>query len=176
MQQNKLVFGQILPYWAGFFRYQCFSVCLTVFLSPLPEVQWQNFFLIFKILGQKKRKEVVSYLRTFAHKGCSLRLNVFLPPLSKVLCRNFLKFRNPWGKIMTRGGLRFESFANKECKIAAQEEEKNWEFCHTSRVFWYWCYYPHRSRDALSPVCRIFCLNFNFYNDKGCRVVLNSNI
>ena len=25
---------------------------------------------------------------------------------------------------MTRGGLRFESFANKECKIAAQEEKK----------------------------------------------------
>ena len=20
----------------------------------------------------------------------------------------------------------------------------------------YWCYYPHRSRDALSPVCKIF--------------------
>ena len=21
---------------------------------------------------------------------------------------------------------------------------------------WYWCYYPHRSRDSVSPVCRIF--------------------
>ena len=22
--------------------------------------------------------------------------------------------------------------------------------------FWYWCYYPHRSKDTLSPVCGIF--------------------
>ena len=27
-----------------------------------------------------------------------------------------------------------------------------------STLLWYWCYYPHRSRDALSPVCRIFFL------------------
>ena len=25
-----------------------------------------------------------------------------------------------------------------------------------STLLWYWCYYPHRSRDALSPVCGIF--------------------
>ena len=25
-------------------------------------------------------------------------------------------------------------------------------------LLWYWCYYPHRSRDALSPVCGIFFL------------------
>ena len=23
-------------------------------------------------------------------------------------------------------------------------------------IFWYWCYYPHHSRDALSPVWGIF--------------------
>ena len=27
-----------------------------------------------------------------------------------------------------------------------------------STLLWYRCYYPHRSRDALSPVCGIFCL------------------
>ena len=33
------------------------------------------------------------------------------------------------------------------------------EFCLTSRIFfWYRCYYPHRSRDALSPVCMIFLI------------------
>ena len=26
-----------------------------------------------------------------------------------------------------------------------------------STLLWHRCYYPHRSRDALSPVCRIFC-------------------
>ena len=25
-----------------------------------------------------------------------------------------------------------------------------------STLLWHWCYYPHRSRDALSPVCGIF--------------------
>ena len=27
-----------------------------------------------------------------------------------------------------------------------------------STLLWYWCYYPHRSRDALSPVCKIFSI------------------
>ena len=44
---------------------------------------------------------------------CSLlryRLNVFLPPLNKVGCPVFLEFRNPWGKVMERSGLRLEYF------------------------------------------------------------------
>ena len=40
---------------------------------------------------------------------CSLRLNVFLHPLPKVQCPNFLDFRNTWGKVMERSGLRFEN-------------------------------------------------------------------
>ena len=35
--------------------------------------------------------------------------------------------------------------------------QKNWVFCYSwFTLLWYWCYYPHRSRDALSPVCGIF--------------------
>ena len=35
--------------------------------------------------------------------------------------------------------------------------QKNWVFGYSwSTLLWYWCYYPHRSRDALSPVCGIF--------------------
>ena len=62
-RKKKLVFGRILPYWAGFFCYQCFSLSLTGFVLPLPEVQHPNF----------------------------------------------LDFRNPWGKVMVRSGLRFEN-------------------------------------------------------------------
>ena len=29
-----------------------------------------------------------------------------------------------------------------------------------STILWHWCYYPHRSRDALSPVCGIFFFAF----------------
>ena len=39
------------------------------------------------------------------------RLNVFLPPLPKVGCQNFLEIRNPWGKVMERSGLRFDKFS-----------------------------------------------------------------
>ena len=35
--------------------------------------------------------------------------------------------------------------------------QKNWVFGYSwSTLLWYRCYYPHRSRDALSPVCGIF--------------------
>ena len=35
--------------------------------------------------------------------------------------------------------------------------QKNWAFGYSwSTLLWYQCYYPHRSRDALSPVCGIF--------------------
>ena len=35
--------------------------------------------------------------------------------------------------------------------------QKNGVFGYSwSTLLWYRCYYPHRSRDALSPICRIF--------------------
>ena len=42
-RKKKLVLGRILPYWAGFFWYQCFSLRLTVFFPPLREVKCPNF-------------------------------------------------------------------------------------------------------------------------------------
>ena len=39
--------------------------------------------------------------------------------------------------------------------------QKNWVFGYSwSPLLWYRCYYPHRSRDALSPVCGIFPKEF----------------
>ena len=35
-------------------------------------------------------------------------LNVFLPPLPKVGCPNFLEIWNPWGKVIKRNGLRLK--------------------------------------------------------------------
>ena len=45
MRKKKLVFGQILPYWAGYFWYWCFSLRLTVLKTPLPKV-----FKLFRFL------------------------------------------------------------------------------------------------------------------------------
>ena len=43
---------------------------------------------------------------------CSLCLNVFLPPLPKVQCPNFLDIWNYWAKVIKRSGLRFENFCS----------------------------------------------------------------
>ena len=41
---------------------------------------------------------------------------------------------------------------------------KNWILGYSlSTLLWYRCYNPHRSRDALSPVCRIFFNNIYFW-------------
>ena len=57
--------------------------------------------------------------RIFWYQCFSLRLTIFLPPLPKVQCPNFLDFQNPWGKVMERSGLRIDNFCSKRCKIAA---------------------------------------------------------
>ena len=55
-----------------------------------------------------------------------------------------------------------KTFADKGCKIAAQQN-----FCFSANFafiagfFWYWCYYSHWLRDALSPICKIFKGNFS---------------
>ena len=55
---------------------------------------------------------VCLFVCLFVRHTFSLRLTVFLPPLPKVQCPNFLDFRNPWGKVMERSGLRFENFCS----------------------------------------------------------------
>ena len=57
-----------------------------------------------------------------------------------------------WGKVLCR-----EIF--KASALWADAFYKIWVFGYSwSTLLWYRCYYPHRSRDALSPVCRIFIL------------------
>ena len=49
------------------------------------------------------------------------------------------------------------TFAHKGCKIAAQQKVSfSANFALLAGFFWYWWYYPYRSRDSLSPVCGIF--------------------
>ena len=44
--------------------------------------------------------------------------------------------------------------------------QKNWVFGYSwSTLLWYRCYHPHRSRDALSPVCGIFKVYFKHFAD-----------
>ena len=42
--------------------------------------------------------------------------------------------------------------------------KQKWVFMYSwSTILWYRCYYPHRSRDAFSPVCGNFVLCLFFY-------------
>ena len=50
----------------------------------------------------------------------------------------------------------FNTFVHKGCKIAAHFFFFLKNFALLAGFFWHWSYYPHQSRDALSPVCGIF--------------------
>ena len=98
---------------------------------------------------------------------CSLlryHLNIFLPPLPEIGCPKFLKIQNPWGKVMERSGLRFKSFTNKGCKIAAQ---KNCFWANFSIFLWYRCF-SLRLTVFLPPLPEVQCPNFlDFRNPWG---------
>ena len=51
------------------------------------------------------------------------------------------------------------TFAHERRKITTQKKISfSVIFALLAGFFWYWCYYPHRVRDSLSPVCGIFKL------------------
>ena len=52
----------------------------------------------------------------------SLRLMVFLLPLTEVQCPKLLDFRNPWGKVMERKGSDLKTFSHKGLKTAAAKK------------------------------------------------------
>ena len=85
----------------AFYKSKCPSVC-------------PSFFSVRLFVRLSVCPSVYSFLR--------YRLNVFLPPLSKVGCPIFLEIQNPWGKVMKRSGLRFEHFFLKLSKSAAQKD------------------------------------------------------
>ena len=145
------------------------SVCLFTFevpfnglFAPTSRSQMSNIFRDSESLGKSNGKKW-SQIWTFLFENCRksprkkkffflslfpllrYRLTVFLPPLPAVGCPIFLKIRNPWGKVMERSGLTFEHFCLEVVILP-------WSTFLRHR-----CYYPHRSRDALSPVCGTFC-------------------
>ena len=151
---------------------------------PFPMSNVQTF-QIFGILGEKKWKEVVSYWKTFAHIWCKIAagkkkfffnviffLQLFTPfkrlyastsksPMSKLY--RFLKSlgksnRKRWSQIQ-------QLFLVNGVKLLRKKMQFWGEFCLTSRIIWYQCQSPHRSGDALSPVCGIiFCKKGNVCN------------
>ena len=91
---------------------------------------------------------MVSHLKTFTNKGCkSLRRKKFL----------FVQILQGSGgyKIRIRR-LYFPTRLRKQNQKNNQKVSFSANFALLAGFFWYLCYYPHRSRYALSPVCVIF--------------------
>ena len=90
--------------------------------------KWSQIWKLSLIQGVKSLpflggEGFLPYLAGFLWYWCFLLLiTVFLPPLHKVQCANFLDYQNPWGGKMERSGLRFENFAHKRCKIAVAKK------------------------------------------------------
>ena len=92
---------------------------MQVYICPikLNNTALLSFFKIFKASALRPMLSISRDVRVCVclsvRHTFSLRLTVFLPPLSEVQCLNLLDIRNPWGKVMERSGLRFEHFCSK---------------------------------------------------------------
>ena len=111
-------------------------------MPPLPEVR------CLKILEIRN-----PFLPIFFFFICSFHLNVFLPLLPEVECQTFLDFRNPWGKQWKEVVSELNTFAHKECKIAAQSYIFD-TFC----LKWILLILKvNKSRVSLNKVDKVFC-------------------
>ena len=105
-----------------------------------------------------------SFLRIFSL--CSIHLKRLFAPIFQSPISKHLRFSESLGKNLWKiwSQIWILSLIN-DVKL---KRKKNWifdKFCLTSRIFWYRGYYPHRSRDALSPICGIFPAHYGHVND-----------
>ena len=112
------------------------SLILAYFQMFLSFCVLDDFFPFFKKIGfwgilcptKHDGNHASRWIRDFWSKGVSLILSYFQTFLSFCVFGEFFRF------------------------------SKNLVFGYSwSTLLWHRCYYPHRSRDALSPVCGIFC-------------------
>ena len=134
-----------------FLTFFTFEVPFNGLFAPTSRNRMPNIFRVSESLGKSNGKKW-SQIWTFLFENClksqqkkilffslflllRYRLTVFLPPLPEVGCPIFL----------------FGSGLKSPRKKSFFLLILPW-----STLLWQRCYYPHRSRDALSPVCGIF--------------------
>ena len=109
--QKKVGFGANFALLSRIFWYQCFSFRLTVFFPPPLEVQCKKKWLS-EYLGKINGKKWSQIEKLLLIKG------VKLPRWKKFFTYFFISslslnnFRIPWGKVMERSGLRFETLCS----------------------------------------------------------------
>ena len=91
---------------------------------------WANAF--YKLKCPCVRVSVCPCVRLCVCSLLRYRLTVFLLPLPEVGCPIFLEFRNPWGKVMEKSGLRYEHFC---LKIVENRHAKKVFFYHFFTFF-----------------------------------------
>ena len=117
-------------------------------------------------------RSVVSDLKTFAHIGCKIAavkkvfiyfilfLHLFAPTSQSPMSILFFSFSESlgksngkkWSQIWKLYLIKSVKSPLKKCFFLLQILPYKQDF------IWYWCHYPHRSRDALSPICGIFSI------------------
>ena len=142
-----------------FLRYR-----LTVILPPFPKIGCPIFLEIRNPWG-KVIKEVVSHLNIFVKKLSKIAAQKKVFFCAGFALQNLLETTLPDG-LETSGRRVYRKFWHISRRfwvfafyMIFSVFQKNWVFGYSwSTLLWYRCYYPHRSRDALSPVCGIFFL------------------
>ena len=128
-----------------------------VFFPPLPKIQCKKLFRFLESLMkiiEKKRSHICELLLIKSVK--SRRQKKKKKKNSVLQCQNFLDFWNPCGK---SNGKEWSQIIKllliKGVKLRRKKRFFKANFALLTGFFWYWCYHPHRSRDALYDVCEI---------------------
>ena len=116
---------------------------------------------------------MVSYLTTFINKGSPRKEKKFV--FGQILrgsggfTTRIRRLCNKDHEVMFSDAIiepLQKTFDYKGCKTTAHFFLSA-DFALLTGLFWYQCYYPHRSRDALSPVCGFFSFFYNYNFQKG---------
>ena len=106
-------------------------------LESLGKINGKNWSQMWTFLSQNglklqwQKKVFYSFFSL-----CSPHKNILFSPLSEVQCPNFLDFLNPCGKLMKEVISDLNTFAHKECKMAAHFLFFFFrQSCLTSRIF-----------------------------------------
>ena len=110
------------------------------------------------------RPSVYPSVRLFVCSLLRYCLNVFLPPLPEVGCPNIFRDSKSLGKSNGKKWSQIGTFLfGSGLKSPPKKKCFFLLILPWSTLLWHRCYYPHRSRDALSPVCGIFTFFFTFH-------------
>ena len=146
-----------------------FEVPFNGLFAPTSWSRMSNIFSDLESLGKSNGKKW-SWIWTFLFENClksarkkkvfffslflllRYRLTVFLPPLPEVWCLIFFRDSESLGKSNGKKWSNIWTFFFGSGLKSPRKKSFFLLILPWSTLLWHRCYYPHRSRDALSPV------------------------